>query len=182
MFTVLYVGGKRREREAQATENFHITVNNAIIDLYRDGYIKSPSDVSEPTAGTSLVLGKKDKPENHLHRAILKEAYPTGKDVISAKAFHVSIHSAREKLRHLATTLNAVPDEYREIDTPAHRLARGEAGSTGQRLLPLLFLGTPEGSDYAGNRNYKNDLGYDGASDFGGDSGGGDGGGGDGGD
>lgn len=147
---------------------FNKTVNNAIVDLYETGYIKAAGEKGD----RKVEKGAANERTHPLHESILAYGF-SGDTIITAKEFHTNIYHARKELRKMIT-----PDaNYDSTTKPSNRVYSNSADENSMVLLPLLFLGTPEGSHFAGNPSYSNDGSYAGSSDFGGDSSGGDSGG-----
>jgi len=157
------------KQTASKDKNWNTAINNIIIDLYEAGYIlpageKGNREVTRATGTASI---------SDVHTKILDAGFK--KDVkLSTREFHSNIYQTRTALINLV-------ENNPNVDTltkPSNRIYSDKADSDSMVVLPLLILGTPEGSHFAGNPAYAGTDGYVGTSDFGGgDSSGGDGGG-----
>lgn len=161
--------------KGNATENTALnkTINNAIIDLYEQGYFI----IAGTKEDRRIERTAKTEPVKPLHESILARGFG-GDTVLTPKEFHSKIYQSRSEI------IKTIDPEagYDSFTKPSNRIYSDQADANSLVVLPLLLLGTPEGSHFAGNPAYSSDGSYAGSSDFGGDSGsGGDGGGGDGG-
>lgn len=175
MFCVMMAGKAMRHNAVQkAKEN--IAINNAIVDLSEAGYIRASGtkgnrEVSKSSGQGSLTLFQKK---------VLDIGFSGDTNLLSTEAFHTNLYKAREELVVALKTSADVDYETK----PSNRVySSSDEGSA--VVLPLLFLGTAEGSHFSYNPAYHDSPGYAGSSEMSGggsDSGGGDGGGGGGGD
>jgi hypothetical protein len=152
-------------------------INNAIVDLYQEGSI-----IGDITDDARLINWVKESTNpSPLHQNILQYGFG-GERTLTAQKFHENIYTARRLL--VKFVLEGEGTETK----PSDRIYSDQADAVSFVILPLLLLGSPEGSSYAANPAYSGSADYVGIADFGGfggdggdsgDGGGGDGGGGD---
>lgn len=160
----------RRHKKNIALNN---QINNAIIDLYEQGYISYQRiDFVDTIQQTSKGI-----PPHPLHSNILLHGF-CKRTSITAKEFHENLYTSRKDI-----VSSIIPNEkYDAVTKPNDRIAASKLRDSGYSALPLLFIGDGTGStSHSGNPYYSDSSDYVGGSDFGGDGDGGDGGGGDGG-
>lgn len=161
-------------RRAAKDIAINTTINNAIIDLYESGFIRATG--GEGTRGVVLVPNHQ-APISGFQAQVLAYGFNGVKESLTTQEFHSNIYRARPALVKLIESAEGLDSTTK----PSHRIYSDRADADSLVVLPLLILGTPEGSHFSGNPAYSDSGGdYVGSGDFGGD-GGGDSGGGDGG-
>lgn len=151
-------------------------INNAIIDLYEDGYITPAGMGKNPR----VKLAKGKSHVGALHTEILKLGFPKNTKNLTAKNFHDNLYKSLPVLRQLARDAGDTVDT---ISTPKMRIA-GQSNADVVALIPLVIFGDLEAIRGPENPSYEGDTTYAGAAAFGthshdDNSGGHDGGGGD---
>lgn len=134
-------------------------INNAIIDLYEDGYITPAGMGKSPR----VKLAKGKSHVGVLHTEILKLGFPKNTKNLTAKSFHNNLYKSLPVLRQLALDAGDTVDT---ISSPKMRIA-GQSNADVVALIPLVIFGDLEATRGPENPSYEGDTTYAGAAAFG---------------